>query len=64
VERPVTPSRVVPVATDGVTPGASDIAADDAFLSELEVWADRPRTRELLPVDVLTPHAREIRNSR
>lgn len=38
-----------------------DIAAADAFLSELEVALDRPRTRALQPFDDITPHVREIR---
>jgi hypothetical protein len=33
---------------------------DEAFLSELELAGDRPRTRELLAFDALTPHVREI----
>ena len=36
-----------------------DIAADDAFLSDLEIALERPRTRELQPFDALTPHVRE-----
>jgi hypothetical protein len=55
-------SRLAPVATRGI--GSSDIAADDAFLSELEVALDRPRTRELLAYDALTPHVREVRDQR
>ena len=42
----------------------SDLSeADEAFLSELEVALERPRTRELAPFDALTPHLREITNS-
>ena len=42
----------------------SDLSeADEAFLSELEVALERPRTRELAPFDALTPHVREITNS-
>lgn len=41
-----------------------DIAADDAFLSELEVALERPRTRELVAFDAFTPHVREIRTAR
>ena len=37
--------------------------ADEAFLSELEVALERPRTRELAPFDALTPHMREITHS-
>jgi len=58
----VTPAATQPVAvaTDGLRTASSDVAADDAFLSELEISADRPRTRELMAVDTLTPHVREI----
>jgi predicted anti-sigma-YlaC factor YlaD len=35
-------------------------AADEAFLSELELAADRPHTRELAAFDALTPHVREV----
>jgi len=53
--RPVHPA---PVATNGGQPAAD--AADDAFLSDLELALERPRTRELQPFDALTPHVREI----
>jgi hypothetical protein len=55
-------ARLTPVATRGG--GQSDIAADDAFLSDLEIALDRPRTRELLAFDDFTPHVREIRDQR
>jgi hypothetical protein len=55
-------SRLTPVATRGA--GQADIAADDAFLSELEIALDRPRTRELLAFDDFTPHVREVRDQR
>jgi hypothetical protein len=55
-------ARLAPVATRGS--GAADVAADDAFLSELDAALDRPRTRELLAYDALTPHVREIRDQR
>ncbi len=38
--------------------------SDDRFLSELDVALDRPRTRELMPFDALTPHVREVSNVR
>ena len=41
--------------------GPADVAADDAFLSELEIALERPRTRELQAFDTFTPHVREIR---
>jgi hypothetical protein len=47
-----------PAATEVVRPEA--FQADEAFLSELELAGDRPRTRELLAFDALTPHVREI----
>jgi anti-sigma factor RsiW len=53
--------RMTPVATRGTTPG--EVAADDAFLSELELALERPHTRELRAFDALTPHVREIRDS-
>jgi hypothetical protein len=51
-----------PVATRGITP--AQVAADDAFLSDLEVALERPHTRELQAFDALTPHVREISNGR
>jgi predicted anti-sigma-YlaC factor YlaD len=33
---------------------------EDAFLSEVEIAGERPRTRELVPFDALTPHVREV----
>ena len=56
------PARLTPVATRGSD--HVDVAADDAFLSDLEVALERPRTRELLAFDAFTPHVREIRNAR
>jgi hypothetical protein len=53
--------RMTPVATRGTSPG--EVAADDAFLSELELALERPHTRELRAFDALTPHVREIRDS-
>jgi hypothetical protein len=41
--------------------GRADAAAtDEAFLWELELAGDRPRTRELATFDALTPHVREV----
>lgn len=57
------PVRLAPVATGGNQP-APDPAADDAFLSDLEVALERPRTRELQAFDALTPHVREIADKR
>jgi hypothetical protein len=34
---------------------------NDAFLSELELALERPHTRELVALDELTPHVREVR---
>ena len=55
-------SRLTPVATRGSS--QPDVAADDAFLSDLEVALERPRTRELLAFDAFTPHVREVRDRR
>ena len=51
--------RLTPVTAD--TAASSDVAANDAFLSELEVALERPRARALQPFDDITPHVREIR---
>jgi hypothetical protein len=51
-------SLFTPADTIGVSPASE--ASDDAFLSDLEVALERPRTRELQPFDTLTPHVREI----
>src|SRR5262245_8231766 len=48
---------LTPVATRGNSP--AQVAADDAFLSDLELALERPHTRELLAFDALTPHVRE-----
>jgi hypothetical protein len=55
-------SRLMPVATRGESP--AQVAADDAFLSDLEVALERPHTRELIAFDALTPHVREVRDTR
>jgi len=55
-------SRLTPVITRGSNP--ADVAADDAFLSDLEVALERPHTTELQAFDALTPHVREIRDQR
>ena len=55
-------ARLSPIATRGS--GLNDVAADDAFLSELELALDRPRTRELIAYDALTPHVRSVRDQR
>jgi hypothetical protein len=47
-----------PVATRGEN--KAEAAADDAFLSDLEIALERPHTRELLAFDAFTPHAREV----
>jgi hypothetical protein len=57
-------SRLAPLAPGVTRVNASQTAADDDFLSELEVALDRPRTRELVAIDALTPHFREISASR
>jgi anti-sigma factor RsiW len=54
--------RNAPVATRGT--GQPDVAADAAFLSDLEVALERPHTRELQAFDELTPHVREITDRR
>jgi hypothetical protein len=51
---------LTPVATRGDSP--AQVAADDAFLSDLELALERPHTRELVAFDALTPHVREVSN--
>jgi anti-sigma factor RsiW len=53
------PAQLAPVATGGTGPTRE--AADEAFLSDLEVALERPHTTELQPFDALTPHVRESR---
>lgn len=53
-----------PVAPTTITTPASEIAGDEAFLSDLEVALERTQTRELRAIDALTPHVREIREVR
>ena len=55
-------ARLGPVSTRGTSP--SEVASDDAFLSDLEIALERPHTRELQAFDALTPHVREIRDQR
>ena len=56
------PARLGPVATGGA--GAVVTADDDAFLTDLEIALESPRTRELQAFDAITPHVREITNLR
>ncbi len=55
-------SSATAVATGGSS--QADVAADEAFLSDLELALDRPRTPELRAYDALTPHVREISDVR
>ncbi len=47
------------VRTSLTSIGSSE-AAEDAFLSDLEVALERPHTPTLQPFDALTPHARDV----
>ena len=60
--RTATAPRLAPVATRGSSP--AEVAADEAFLSDLEIALERPHTRELQAFDALTPHVREIKDQR
>ena len=51
------PAAVQATAGSGAPPVAIDT---DAFLSELERALGGPQTPELMTLDVLTPHVREI----
>jgi hypothetical protein len=50
--------------TTGTTRGASVAEPDAAFLDDLELALERPRTRELVAFDEFTPHVRDIRDIR
>lgn len=56
-QRPVMAPAPVRVTSPASVPDAPD---DDQFLAELEQALQNPRTRELIPLDALTPHARDI----
>jgi predicted anti-sigma-YlaC factor YlaD len=45
-------------ATSVATPSTD--SAEDEFMSEIEIAADRPYTLELAPFDALTPYIREV----
>jgi hypothetical protein len=51
-------ARTAPVVPRNLNP--SQLSADDAFFSDLEVALERPHTRELIAFDALTPHVREV----
>jgi hypothetical protein len=56
VARPAQPAVIPQTAA-----AAASVALDtDAFLSELERVLRGPQTPELMSLDVLTPHVREI----
>jgi hypothetical protein len=55
-----TRQTVMTAPADGIEIARDASEADDAFLSEIELAGQRPRIRELLAVDALTPHAREV----
>jgi anti-sigma factor RsiW len=62
--RTATLTRPTHLNASAATRLAPSDPTDDSFLSDLEVALDRPRTRELLPFDALTPHVREVANVR
>lgn len=49
-----------PAMASAPAPLISDTVDDELFLKELELALERPRTRELLPFDALTPHVRDV----
>jgi hypothetical protein len=53
---------VAPLAADLTL--APDASPDDAFWAEFELLLDRPLTRELQPLDQLTPRVRDVVNAR
>lgn len=52
------PAYLAPVAARGNGPAPE--VSDDAFMLDLDVALERPRTRELLPFEALTPYVREV----
>ena len=52
------PAYFTPAAARGN--GLALDPSDDAFMSELDVALEQPRTRELLPFEALTPYMREV----
>jgi hypothetical protein len=52
-------SVVTPTPAVRVNSTAPETPDDDTFLMELELALARPHTRELLPLDALTPHVRD-----
>jgi hypothetical protein len=59
----VNPVNSIPSATRSLPaepPADTSDGVDDDFLAHLELAVQRPRTRELLAFDAMTPHAREI----
>jgi hypothetical protein len=57
IGRPAAPAEPPAVLTSAPAP----VRAIEQFLSELELAMERPRTPELLALDDMTPHVREIR---
>lgn len=54
----------IPISAAPPSPESSPALATDVneqFLSELELALERPHTRELVALDELTPHVREVR---
>jgi hypothetical protein len=58
------PRPSAPAMTARAAAPKLDVAADEDFMSELELALDRPHTRELAAFDAFTPHFREIRGTR
>jgi hypothetical protein len=54
----------IPVSVETPAPASDSVLVSDVneqFLSELELALERPHTRELVALDELTPHVREVR---
>jgi hypothetical protein len=58
--RPGPTHAVITTTPSGIELPQDPSEGDEAFLSEIEVAGQRPRIRELLAIDALTPHAREV----
>jgi hypothetical protein len=56
----VSPAPVQSAAVDSVETAPVEINTDE-FLSDLEMALERPHTPELIALDAMTPHVREVR---
>jgi hypothetical protein len=58
--KPARPAAVTAPPVRVTSPASIIEPDDDKFLSDLDEALQNPRTRELLPLDAMTPHVRDI----